>query len=225
MDRIPNKGLERRELRVAGLRVDGETRSIAGHAATFNQETVIAGLFREVIRPGAFKRALAEGQDVVAWYQHGKGAPLPLGRTTATPPTLRLAEDERGLRFEIDPPATQSADELREAIKRGDVTGMSFAFDVRMHEDENWDDSEVGSGKLPLRELLNVDLFDVSPVVFPAYQGTSVHARSAEEVLEAHKPVAVPETPAEPEQSCSEPQEPNADALEVERATLQLQLL
>lgn len=223
MDRIPNKGLERRELRVAELRVVEGSRTLTGYAAVFNQETVIAGFFREIIRPGAFARAVRESQDVVAWYQHGRGAPLPLGRTTAEPPTLRLSEDEHGLRAEMDLPETQSATELLASVKRRDIKGMSFAFEVPKREGETWDESEVKTGKLPLRELLDVDLFDVSPVVFPAYQGTSLHARTAEDVLKEHRETAPAGLESEAPQQPT-PKVPTEAELELDRKARELAL-
>lgn len=172
-DRLERRSLEGLEVRKS----DGGVVRIGGYAAVYNVEANIAGLFREVVRPGAFAAALEgrQGFDVVAWYQHGRGAPLPLGRTSAK--TLRLWTDDRGLLYEVDLPNTQAALDLVESIRRGDVTSSSFAFDVL---EEAW--HEV-AGELPFRELLAVELFDVSPVVRAAYTETSVGLRSAEQVF------------------------------------------
>ena len=212
------RNIEYRELTTAELRSDPEKKMLSGLAVPYNHETVIGGLFREIMRPGAFRRAIDGGQDVVAWYQHGKGSPIPLGRTTATPPTLRLNETPEGVGFEIDTPDTQSANELHAAIARGDIRGVSIAFDVPEPAGEAWNFEETRSGKLPLREVSDADLFDVSPVVWPAYKGTVVNARSAEEVLEAHKPVVVPVEPVVPEQVISEPEDVETPLLEAELA-------
>ena len=138
---------------------------ITGHAAVFDRETNIGGMFREVIRPGAFSAALLRRDDVRALFNHDPN--FVLGRTSAG--TLRLSQDERGLKYEIDPPTATWVRDLRESIKRGDVRESSFAF--RIHQ-ERW-----VQGQTPLREVLEAELFDVSPVTYPAYTTTTVSAR------------------------------------------------
>ena len=149
--------------------------SIQGYAAVFNKETVIGGMFgfREVIAPGAFDDAI-KTDDVRALFNHD--ANLLLGRTTNE--TLRLSADKRGLRYEVDlNPDDPDAVRVRAKIKRGDVTGSSFAFRVPEDGDE-WNYDETKKGKLPLRTIRKVELYDVSPVTYPAYPQTSVSARS-----------------------------------------------
>lgn len=155
--------------------------TIVGYAAIFNAETDIGGFFRERIKPGAFARAIAEQQDVRALFNHD--ANFLIGRLGAG--TLRMAEDEHGLRVEIDPPDTQTGREVVELIRRGDIYGMSFGF---MATQESWDSMEDG---VALRILEDVDLFDVSPVTFPAYEKTEVSVRSAAEAVlqERHRRV------------------------------------
>jgi len=161
---------------VCELRADTDARTITGYAAVFDQETRIGSMFREVIRPGAFTRAIEERQDVKALWNHD--ANFILGRTVAD--TLTLSEDDHGLRITIDPPDTQTGRDMVESISRGDVTEMSFAFVAR---EEKWvEDPE----QLALRELIDVDLYDVSPVTYPAYSGTSVGLRSAEDIYQQH---------------------------------------
>ena len=87
--------------------------------------------------------------------------------------TLELVEDKRGLRVKINPPDTQVGRDIVESIRRGDVDQMSFAFVTR---EDKWESDEEGN--TILRELLDVDLFDVSPVTFPAYPDTTVAVRS-----------------------------------------------
>lgn len=171
--------IERRALTSLELRDDrlGQPPVIAGYAAIYDVETVIGGLFREVVRPGAFDRAIRDGADVVAWYAHGDGGQLPLGASYAG--TLRLSLDGYGLLYEITPPDTPGARAVIEAIRRGEVRGSSFAFSVPPGGDR-WVEAP---GELPLRELLDVDLWDVSPVVWPAYDQTTVSVRSAADVL------------------------------------------
>lgn len=149
---------------------DGEPPRLSGYAAVFGDVTEIAGLFTERIAPGAFADAVKR-DDVRALFNHD--ANYVLGRTTAG--TLRLIEDERGLRYEADPPDTQWARDLMVSVQRGDVSQSSFAFEVT---DEEWD---YTNRAMPLRTIKQVRLYDVSPVTYPAYASTSVSARSVEQ--------------------------------------------
>lgn len=147
--------------------------TLTGYAAVFGQETVIGGWFREIIDAGAFDEALARPDDVRAQFNHD--ANRVLGRTTAK--TLRLAIDDQGLRYEIDLPETSYAKDLAASVERGDVSQSSFMFEVT---GEKWEYPPRSSGELPLRRVQNVKLYDVAPVTFPAYAGTSVSARAME---------------------------------------------
>jgi HK97 family phage prohead protease len=151
------------------LRVDGEGKSkkLVGHAAVFNTFSQDLGGFREIIRPGAFTRTIAENADVRALFNHDPN--YVLGRSKSG--TLRMREDTRGLFYEVDLPDTQAGRDVAESVRRGDVSGSSFAF--RAITDE-WR-TENGSD---IRELRDVDLFDVSPVTYPAYPAADVAARS-----------------------------------------------
>jgi HK97 family phage prohead protease len=130
----------------------------------FNAETVIGGGmwgFREVILPGAFDEAI-ESDDVRALFNHNPD--ILLGRTASK--TLRLKADAKGLHYDVDLPDTAAARDVRTLVKRGDVSGSSFAFRVQQDEDEQWDYSDVKAGKLPLRKILRASLYDVSPVTY-----------------------------------------------------------
>jgi len=163
-----NNDIERRafisEIIVAH-RDNNEQRKIVGHAAVFNKPSLFMG-FREKIMPGAFAKTILE-DDIRALFNHNPD--YVLGRNKAG--TLKLEEDEIGLRIEIDPPETSFANDLMESIRRGDIDQMSFGFMVR---DEKWSEE---NGEI-MRTLLDVKLYDVSPVVFPAYPDTDVAVRS-----------------------------------------------
>ena len=151
--------------------------TLSGYAALYNSLSENLGGFREQIAPGAFDGSM-DG-DIRALWNHDTGQVL--GRT---PNTLRLSEDEIGLRFELDPP--ESAADKVEAIRRGDVSQMSFGFQVRPNGDRIEEDND---GNL-VRTLTDVRLLEVSPVAFPAYTATSIDARSLDELrsrLEASK--------------------------------------
>lgn len=158
---------------------DGAPKTLIGYAAIFGAETEIAGLFREVIKPGAFTAAVGR-DDCRCLFNHDPN--FVIGRTTSG--TLTLSEDETGLRYTVTPPNTTWANDLMVSVARGDISQSSFAFRVT---EEKW----IDSGKrdvLPLREILSVDLFDVSPVAYPAYESTTVSAR-AQAAAALHVPV------------------------------------
>jgi HK97 family phage prohead protease len=147
---------------------DGSLR-IGGYAATFNVEA--DGLnFREVIAPGAFTRTLQTDNPVFLLVNHDTEQ-LPLASTQSG--TLRLSQDEHGLRMEADlDPANPRAAELASALSRGDVDKMSFAFTVAPDGDMKEDG---------LRTLKDLNLFEISAVTWPAYSSTSIGMRSAEQ--------------------------------------------
>lgn len=154
------------ELRV--VRSDG-TPKISGHAAIFNALSEELWGFREQIAPGAFAASLTK-DDIRALWNHD--ANIVLGRNRSG--TLSLAEDDRGLAIEITAPDTQLVrDMVLSPIERGDVSQMSFGF-------RTISDAWRMQDGMPLRTLLVVDLFDVSPVTFPAYTETDVAVRSLE---------------------------------------------
>lgn len=144
-------------------------RDIGGYAAVFNSPTVICGCFREIVAPGAFKRAVVES-DVRALFNHD--ANFVIGRSASK--TLNLSEDDKGLLWRAQPPATQWADDLAVSIDRGDISGCSFSFSPVVEE---WD----YEGDLPTRTLIECDLWDVSAVTWPAYDDTSVALRTRDD--------------------------------------------
>jgi HK97 family phage prohead protease len=146
------------------------------------------------VRPGAYKSAIAERQDVRSLFNHD--ANFVLGRTLSN--TLILQEDAVGLLTDTDPPDTQTIRDLVLApIARGDVSGMSFAFTVRRTPEtkitvtngvtvidnggERTTIREEDGVEIEERELLDLNLFDVSPVTYPAYEQTDVALRSLAE--------------------------------------------
>ena len=162
MDEIERRTYQIHEFRAAS---DGEP-EISGYAAVFGELSENLGGFYEQIDRGAFATTL-QTADVRALWNHN--ADYPLGRLKAG--TLSLSEDERGLAFSLRPPDTQYARDLLVSIRRGDVDQMSFGFRAVR---DRWE--QVG-GQV-IRTLLEVELFDVSPVTYPAYPTTSAAVRS-----------------------------------------------
>ena len=160
------KKIERRTFNVRDVeaRADGDGMRLSGYAAVFNDSSVPLP-FKESIAPGAFRKTLSETPDVRLLINH-EG--LPLARTKNG--TLKLEEDERGLRFDADLADTQEGRDIYELVKRGDVDQMSFAFRVIR---QKWNDDRSR------RVLTEVSLADgdVSVVTYPAYPTTTVEAR------------------------------------------------
>ncbi len=174
--------IERRTVTGVEVRaVEGKPAQIVGYAAVFNSLSEDMYGFREIIMPGAFDRALREKHDVRALVNHDENQIL--GRTKAG--TLALSIDTTGLKVEIEPPDTQAARDAVTSVKRGDLDGMSFAFRTLT---DNWRTQDGAQ----IRELLDLELVDVSVVAFPAYPATTVSARA----LEQARTAAAPPSPA-----------------------------
>lgn len=146
--------------------------TMSGYAAKFNKWSADLGGFVERIMPGAFKDAIDDA-DVRALKNHDSN--LLLGRTKAG--TLELEENKTGLRFKVKLPDTTAGRDVAAEVKRGDITGCSFSFTVEENGDE-WLEKD-GIIKRTIRVFKRI--FDVGPVVFPAYPDTSVAVRSLEQ--------------------------------------------
>lgn len=159
----------------AEIRAEDDTVKVSGYAAVFNQAADIGGLFQEIIHPGAFRAAI--GRDDVSFLINHAG--LPLARSRSGSGTLILAEDSHGLRIES---ALESADpdvaRIVPKMRRGDLDKMSFAFRATRQE---W----IETGEIPIRNVYEVMLFDVSIVNDPAYSGTEIGLRSLEKHRDA----------------------------------------
>jgi HK97 family phage prohead protease len=143
--------------------------TVSGYAAIFDSMSHDLGGFRETINRGAFSRSLKANADVVALSEHDAKKGI-LGRTRSK--TLRLKEDNIGLRFELDIADTQLGRDTVTSIQRQDLDSMSFGF---VAQDADWDRSKGGE---VVRSLKDVDLLDISFTGFPAYSGTSIQMRS-----------------------------------------------
>lgn len=170
------------------LRVDGDSKKIVGTAAVYydgteRTEYLLWDTKRERvverIMPGAFGKALERKDDTRGLFNHNPNQIL--GRTTAG--TMQLSTTGIGLGYEIDPGDTSVARDVMEHLRRGDVTGSSFAF---IADEERWTDTKDADGKWhSVREILSVTLFDVGPVTYPAYEATSSGVREARDMDEA----------------------------------------
>ena len=146
------------------VRAEGNGNTLVGYAALFDSPSEPMP-FIEYVKRGAFSKTLNDGADVRLLINH-EGVPLARSKSG----TLALEEDERGLRVEADlDPMNPDSARILSAMKRGDISQMSFAF--RTIKDSYNADRSV-------RELREVQLFDVSLVTFPAYEETVAELRN-----------------------------------------------
>lgn len=158
-----------REVRAAPAAENGELR-FEGYAAVFNSFSEDLGGFREMILPGAFSNGMND--DVRCLLNHDPN--YVLGRNKAG--TLKLEQDERGLKFEVTAPDTAWARDLYKSVQRGDIDQCSFGFSV-MPDGETWRRTPTGDERI----LSDLRLYDVSIVTYPAYPDTTAGVRSAAE--------------------------------------------
>jgi len=140
---------------------------IEGYFAVFGDTYHVWDGATESIAPGAFDESVHG--DVRALYNHNDD--LILGRTSAG--TMELREDSHGLwgRIKLNRNDTDAMNAY-ERIKRGDITGCSFGFNIESEETEYRDDGTVHWTITKVNPL-----YEVSPCVFPAYEATNVSAR------------------------------------------------
>jgi HK97 family phage prohead protease len=145
---------------------------IAGYGAVYYDGTAATEypLWSDVVErimPGAFSRVISEQMDVRGLFNHN--ADHLLGRVAAK--TLRLSLDAKGLAYEIDAPDTQVGRDTVTSIERGDLTGSSFSF---VPTRVMW----VTEEHADVREIHEAIVYDLGPVTWPAYEGTTAQVRS-----------------------------------------------
>lgn len=171
---------QQREVRCAAFELraadSGSSKKITGMAAAFGKKTMLRPGINEVIARGAFSRSIANGDDVIACFNHDEQKIF--ARVSAG--TLQLRESAAGLLFDatVDTGISYVSDLYRN-IKAGNVAECSFAFYVDSEDGDTIDADPSERGAM-LRTLRSVRLLDVSPVVHPAYGGnvTNVSARN-----------------------------------------------
>lgn len=180
--------MKKMEMRMALLEPanndDENKQLVEGYAAVFNQRALIwesewsGWKYMEVIDRNAFNGA--DMNDTVFKYNHGDVAMI-LARISNN--TLTMTTDDKGLRISADIIDTNNGTDVYKLIKRGDLTKMSFAFTVKSERTEV--DKE---NKIYTRTITAFDkIYDVAVVDFPAYDGTSIQARSKEYFVDLEK--------------------------------------
>lgn len=154
---------------------------ITGVGSVYGQRVTLGGWFEwdEEVLPSAWSATIAHPNDIRSMFNHDPN--WLLGRTTAG--TLRLADGADGLRYEVDiNPDDVNAMSVHAKVERGDVSGASVWFQV---EEERWTEPTDNNGlERPLRQIAKANLFEVGPVVFPAFPTTTAAAaRSLDAVL------------------------------------------
>lgn len=147
---------------------------ISGRPVVYNSRTNL-GDFDEIIMPGALDNA--DLKDVRFLVNHNtKMIPLARSRRNNGNSTMTLAVTDQGLDLKearIDIKNNATAAELYSAVKRGDISGMSFMFAIDGQEWENLESDH------PLRRITAISkIIEVSAVIFPAYEDTDINARS-----------------------------------------------
>ena len=155
---------------------------LTGTPIVFDQVTDL-GMIREVIDKGAL--ANTDLRDVRFLVGHDTSSiPLARSRNNNENSTMQLSVNENGMdiRVDLDIEGNPRAKELYSAVKRGDISGMSFMFTV---DKDAWEDLE---SEQPLRRITSISrVFEVSAVTFPAYEGTDIQAASEGGALESAK--------------------------------------
>ena len=155
---------------------ESEAMTLTGTPIVFDTPTTINtpdGSYTEIIKAGALDNAdLTDSR--LLWAHDDTRVPL-----ARTPKTMTFDVDSTGLHMTAQLPDTEAAKEVYESVKRGDVSGMSFAFTVSPNGD-TW--SEDGS----TRTITKIDkVLEVSAVNFPAYPTTSIEARTARQRVQS----------------------------------------
>ena len=149
---------------------------LEGIPIVYEAETDIGGMWKEIIDRGALDSA--DLKDVRFLVNHDVDSiPLARSRNNNENSTMQMTVEPDGLhvRVDLDTEGNPKAKELYSAIKRQDISGMSFMFTVK---DDKWEDVD---SEYPTRHILALDkVFEVSAVTFPAYEQTTINARSVE---------------------------------------------
>jgi uncharacterized protein len=155
-------------------RGEGKDKGITGLGIVFNHRSVNLGGFVEVIKPEAMNGI--ELNDIVSMVNHDPNKVV--GRS---PDTLGVKIEPDGVRYTIEPSETSTYKDLAISVTRGDIKGSSFGFIVERNG-EDWTEDENGIMVRTITKFRKI--FDLSPVVFPAYSDTTVAKRSMDEFLQ-----------------------------------------
>lgn len=184
---------------------------LEGQPIVYNSRTDL-GLYDEIIEVGALKNTNLK--DVRFLVNHDFSMiPLARSRNNTKNSTMQMTVNDDGMsiRVNLDVEGNAKAKELYSAVKRGDISGMSFAFYI---DKEEWEDLKT---EHPTRRIKSIsEIFEVSAVTFPAYEDTNISARNDKMVLESAKDVL--------ESARRSMDIDNADSLELEKEKIKIKL-
>lgn len=174
--------VEIRNVEIRAADEGGAELHVEGYAAVFQQRTLLwespfsGTKYYEVIAPEAVD-SQTDMSDVILRYNHSDAA-LILARSSNG--TLTVTPDGKGLKISARIAPTTAGKDIYQLIKRGDISKMSFAFTV---DKDEWENDQTN--KTQTRTIRHISrVCDVSPVDFPAYDGTSISARSGQSVVD-----------------------------------------
>ena len=177
--------VEIRNVEIRAADGGGEELHVEGYAAVFLQRTLLwespfsGTKYYEIIAPEAVD-SQTDMSDVILRYNHSDAA-LILARSSNG--TLTVTPDETGLKISAQIAPTTAGKDIYQLIKRGDISKMSFAFAV---DKDEWENDQAN--KTQTRTIRHISrVCDVSPVDFPAYDGTSITARNGQSVVDELK--------------------------------------
>ena len=168
------------ELRAENDEKNGD--HIVGRPIVYDSKTDL-GYFDEIIERGALKKTNLK--DVRFLVNHNTDMiPLARSRNNNENSTMQMEVDDKGMsiRVNLDTENNSEAKNLYSAIKRGDISGMSFMFSI---DKEEWEELESDHPTRRIKEIGTV--LEVSAVTFPAYEATEISARSKEALESARK--------------------------------------
>lgn len=211
---LPNADeMVKRSFSIADLRAVDEGSYIEGHPAVYEQKTNISGWFYEIIERGAFDEC--DFDDVLFSVNHDlEKIPLARSRRNNGNSTMQLKLDDVGfyIKADLDIENNSEARSLYSAVKREDISGMSFIFYVR---DAWWENLDTD---MPTRHITKIrKVKEVSAVTYPAYTGTDIYARD-QFALDNAK-MALDNARSELDNSGQKRQQ---DLLEIERLKIQI---
>lgn len=184
---------------------------LEGQPIVYNSRTDL-GLYDEIIEVGALKNTNLK--DVRFLVNHDFNMiPLARSRNNTKNSTMQMTVNDEGMsiRVNLDVEGNAKAKELYSAVKRGDISGMSFAFYI---DQEEWEDLKT---EHPTRRIKSIsEIFEVSAVTFPAYEDTNISARNDKMVLESAKDVL--------ESARRSMDIDNADSLTLEKEKIKIKL-
>lgn len=208
------KALENRSFSCEVRAISGDDGyNIVGRPIVYESRTDL-GWFDEIIARGALDDA--DLTDVRFLINHDmRGIPLARSRRNNGNSTMLLSPDYEGMEIKanIDVENNSNSRALYSATERGDITGMSFMFSI---DGEEWEDLESDH---PTRRITKIgSVVEVSAVTIPAYEATSIFARSAEELESAKAALENARAVLRSEQNNIESLESDSNELELEKA-------